>query len=229
MPSFPPPRDRDVPPIGDASLSALLAGDGPRPGSPHELYWLAEALAGLTGEPAGDELAGEAETMAAFRGQFGAAGAPHWARPRSRRPRRVPTITAIAVVLGLGGAATAAYAGVLPAAEQRIAHDLIGAPEPATQPSTQPAHTRPATGTPSGAASHPGASPSAKPQPAPAAHGSGKPSEHPTPSGSGKPSERPTPRSSGKPTELPTPSAHPTPHGSSRPAEQPTGKPSRQS
>jgi hypothetical protein len=54
---------------------------------------------------------------------------------------------AAVVALTLGGVATAAYAGALPSSAQRIAHDLIDAPDghkTATMTSaTKPAHPRP--------------------------------------------------------------------------------------
>ena len=80
MPGFLLPGRRDVPAISDASLAALLAGAEPSGGSAPQLRPLAEALADLTGKPAGDELDGEAETLAAFRNQLGAP------RPAQRTP-----------------------------------------------------------------------------------------------------------------------------------------------
>ena len=72
MPNFLWPGHRDVPMTEDTSLEALLADTELPPGSEPELRLLAQALAELRGEPASDELEGQAETLAAFRSQFGA-------------------------------------------------------------------------------------------------------------------------------------------------------------
>ena len=134
--------------IGDTSLTALLAGDELPAGSGPELRPLAEALAGLRARPVNDELAGEAETLAAFRNQFGAPRVPH--RPPARAPRRrlLPAkaaAAAAATLLSLGGIATAAYAGALPTTAQRFAHDIIGAPAPGGQPALTRSPTGSAT------------------------------------------------------------------------------------
>ena len=134
--------------IGDTSLTALLAGDELPAGSGPELRPLAEALAGLRARPVNDELAGEAETLAAFRNQFGAPRVPH--RPPARTPRRrlLPAkaaAAAAATLLSLGGIATAAYAGALPTTAQRFAHDIIGAPAPGGQPALTRSPTGSAT------------------------------------------------------------------------------------
>jgi hypothetical protein len=257
MPHLPWKSREDAPAISDASLAALLAGAEVPVGSAPEVWPLAQAMAELTGRPADEELLGEAETLAAFRNQ---AGAPRAARraPARKRPlssRRVPVRAAAAVAamaLGLGGIATAAYAGALPTGLQRLAHDIIGAPAPAARPAARP----------------PGASPAATSGPAYAlctawagakAHGtrereaaafarlataaggpgnvarycataprpraSASPRSHPspTPRGQGKPTTHPSPHGSGKPSGLPTP------HGSGKPTAHPSphgsGKP----
>lgn len=137
MPNYPWPGRRDASPISDASLSALLAGAELPPGSPPELRPVAEALAALTAAPDGDELSGEAEALAAFRKRLGAPRPAHRARRRHASRSRFLSARAAAAVtvaaLGLGGLATAAYAGALPAPFQAFAHTTFGAPvAPAT-------------------------------------------------------------------------------------------------
>ena len=256
MPNFLWPGHRDVPMIGDASLAALLAGTQLPPGAGPELRPLAEALAGLRARPASDELAGEAETLAAFRNQF---GAPHTAHrspartPRSRRLLPVKAAAAAATVLSLGGIATAAYAGALPAPVQRLAHDIAGAPAPGSQPALTPAPAHPATtGGPAyglcTAWAHAKAHGAAAQRAvafrtlAAAAGGAGnvtaycatatppgmspsqRPQPSPAPHATGKPSGLPAPYASGKPTGLPSP--HGTGAPTVRPTPHSTGKPS---
>jgi hypothetical protein len=251
MPNFLSPGHPDVPMIGDTSLAALLAGTELPPGSAPELYPLAEALAELRARPASDELAGEAETLAAFRSQFGAARMAHRPPARATPPRRrrhLPVKTAAAaaaMALSLGGIATAAYAGALPATVQRFAHDLIGAPAPENKPASKPSRASPGTtGDPAyglcTAWKHAKAHGTRKQQAvafgrlAAAAGGAGNvtaycataappgtapshvPQPVPTPHSTGKPTGLPTPHSSGKPTGLPTP------HGSSAPTVRPS-------
>jgi hypothetical protein len=220
--------------IGDTSLAALLAGAGLPPGSPSELRPLAEALAELRAQPDVDELAGEAETLAAFRNQFGAPGLAHQrpARTPAARRRRLPVkaVAAAATVLSLGGIATAAYAGALPATVQRLAHDTIGAPAPDTRPSpigpaptgdpryglcTAWAHAK-AHGTAKqravafgklaaaagGTANVTAFCATAAP---PRTSPSQAPQPSPAPHATGRPSPLPTPHSTGQPSGLPTP------------------------
>jgi len=140
MPNFLRPAPRDGLPFSDAALAALLAGTEPPEPMPG-LQPVADVLAALRSGPTGDELAGEASVLAEFRrgaGVVAHAPAPH-------RPRRVTSlvgaraaVAAAVAALSLGGLATAAYAGMLPAPVQRFAHDTIGAP-PA--PSGSPAGT----------------------------------------------------------------------------------------
>jgi hypothetical protein len=256
MPNFSWPGHPDVPMIGDTSLAALLAGTDLPPGSPSELRPLAEALTELRAQPAVDELAGEAETLAAFRNQFGAAGLAH--QPPTRTPARrrhlpVKAVAAAAAVLSLGGIATAAYAGALPATVQRLAHDVIGAPAPDTRPSTGPSPIGPApTGDPRyglcTAWAHAKAHGTAKQRAvafgklAAAAGGTANvtaycataapprtslsqtPQPSPAPHATGRPSALPTPHSTGQPSGLPTP--HGTGAPTVRPTPQSTGQPS---
>jgi hypothetical protein len=144
---------QDAPDLGDASLAALLAGSEPAEGLPPGLQPLADALTSLTARAARDELAGEAAALAEFHSR---AGVPvPVGRSRHRRHRLLTSLlsaraTAAAAVaaLGLGGFATAAFAGALPAPAQQFAHHTFGAP--ATS-GGQPTGTHPAaTTTPAG-------------------------------------------------------------------------------
>ncbi len=130
MPNFLRPAPRDGLPFSDAALAALLAGTEPPEPTPG-LEHVADLLAALRSAPASDELAGEAGILAEFRrGTGGPALSPGSRRPRrftSRLGARAAVAAAVAA-LGLGGLATAAYAGMLPAPVQRLAHDTIGAP-----------------------------------------------------------------------------------------------------
>ena len=234
----------DVPAIGDASLAALLAGAELPAGPAPELRSLADALAGLKGQPASDELEGEAGTLAAFRNQFGLAAArPPWAGKLSAWLRSLPVKAVAAVaatVLSLGGIAAAAYAGALPAGLQRIAHDIIGASGPGSRPATRPFGPGPAaTGHRAdglcAAWAHAKADGTRKQQAvafgklAAAAGGPGHVTAYCatiTPlrtSPSPRPHPAPTPHASRKPSGLPTPhgagkpSGLPTPHGSGKP------------
>ena len=183
MPNIPQPQRQDEPFVTDADLVALLAGTtdvapGLRPA--------ADVLAALTAEPTGMELAGEASALAEFRRR---AGAPVPARRARRSTNGLfsrlglkvgVSVAAVAVVLG--GGAAAAFADVLPAPIQRLAHEVIGAPIP------QPRHGLPSRGKPGahsrsgrharpsgnpGARGGPGAGRQARPHatPSPTAHG----------------------------------------------------------
>jgi hypothetical protein len=236
--------------IEDASMAALLDGTELPAGAAPELRPLAHALAGLRGQPGHDELAGEAETLVAFRRQFAAPGGAHRPSAVKRRPaaRRRPLLSrplaagTAAAFLGLAGTATAAYAGALPPVAQRVAHDIIGAPAPAARPAA-----RPPSGTPGNAAyglctawTHAREHGTRKQQAAAftrlavAAGGAGKVTAYcaAVPAPGRTPAHPrtalPTPHGSGKPTALPTPqgsgkpTALPTPQGSGKPTALPT-------
>jgi hypothetical protein len=259
MPNFTWPSRRDVPLISDAAMAALLTGAELPPGAAPQLRPLAETLAELAGRPAEDELDGEAGTLTAFRDHFAGAGPAQHAgrghRPRLHsRPLPLRTAAAVVTILGLGGLATVAYAGVLPTGLQRLAHDVIGAPAAGGRPATKPSPAIPAaTGQPGyglcTAWAQARAHGTRKQQAvaferlAAAAGGaanvtayctaatrtatppSSRPRPAPTPSHrSGQPTVLPTPHGSGQPTVLPTP------HGSGKPTALPTphgsGKPS---
>ena len=120
----------------DADLAALLAGK--RDVAPW-LLPVADVLAALRTGPSPAELAGEARALAEFRLRADAPVPGRHARcgtagRTSRLSTKAAAGAATAAVL-LGGAATAAFAGVLPAPIQQFAHDVIGAPgvPPASQ------------------------------------------------------------------------------------------------
>lgn len=151
MPNIPQPQRQDEPVVTDADLAALLAGTTD---APPGLWPVADVLAALTAEPTSMELTGEASALAEFRRQ---AGAPVPAQ-RARRStagftsrfgvKAGASVTAVAVILG--GGAAAAFADVLPAPIQRLAHEAIGAPIPPPRHDL-PAHSRPgAHGRPGG-------------------------------------------------------------------------------
>jgi hypothetical protein len=158
MPSLPWTARTDVPPVEDASVEALLAGSGLPAGADPELRPVADVLAALSARPVGDELNGLAAARAEFR--------RHVVRPAQvrqsphRRPGglvsrlgvKVGAATAL-VAMALGGAAAAAYAGVLPTSWQQFAHRTIGAP------AYRAGHVRPAgagaAGSAVGHSSHP--------------------------------------------------------------------------
>ena len=145
----------------DADLVALLAGD--RDVAP-ELQPVADVLAALSAEPGLGELAGEARAVAEFRRRAGVPARRGHARRRtaglSSRLSVKAAAGAAAATLVLGGAATAAFANMLPAPIQRFAHDFIGAPDaPAT---AQPVPVRAKPTVPGQVASHGTAKSSAK-------------------------------------------------------------------
>jgi len=153
MPNFPWRNSQDTPEMADASLAALLAGAEPAEGVAPGLQPVADALAALTARPTRDELAGEAAALAEFRSRVGAPVPVH--RSRHRRHASLASLlsaraaaAAAVAALGLGGFATAAFAGALPAPAQQFAHHTFGAP-PAG--GGQPTGTHPAAAaTPAG-------------------------------------------------------------------------------
>ncbi|MBO0816137.1 MAG: hypothetical protein J2P30_13475 [Actinobacteria bacterium] len=151
--------------VTDADLAALLAGK--RDVAP----WLrpvADVLAALSTEPSPAELTGEARALAQFRRRAGVLvpleGARRGTAGLSSRLSTKIAAGATAAAVVLGGAATAAFAGVLPAPIQRFAHDAIGAPYAPSAPRHGPAHGNPAV-LPGPLASHGTPAPSAKPHP----------------------------------------------------------------
>jgi hypothetical protein len=152
MPNFSWLSRRDASAIEDAALTALLSGTEVPGDLPAGLQPAADVIGALRARPASDELVGETVALAEFRVRVGVSD------PAGQRRRRRPSLltslasakavaAAAVVALTLGGVATAAYAGALPSSAQRIAHDLIGAPDghkTATMTSaTKPAHPGP--------------------------------------------------------------------------------------
>jgi len=133
MPNFPWLSSQDAPEMEDASLAALLAGAEPAEGWAPGLRPLADGLASLSARPARDELAGEAEALAEFYSRVGAP-VPVSRSRRRRHPLLTPLLSvrgaaaAAVAALSLGGFATAAFAGALPAPAQQFAHHTFGAP-----------------------------------------------------------------------------------------------------
>lgn len=159
MPNFPWTARQDVSPVEDTSLAALLDGNGLPAGAKAELRPVADVLAALTASAGSDELTGLAAARAEFRRRV---VVPDQVRqsPRrrlgglaSRLSAKVGAAAAV-VVMGLGGAAVAAYAGVLPGSWQQLAHRTIGAPahgadhhRPARARAAVPRYRHPAHGT----------------------------------------------------------------------------------
>jgi hypothetical protein len=140
MPNILRPGRRDPFPLTDTALAALLAGTEPPAEPAPGLQPVADVLAALRASPTSDELAGEARALAEFRRAAGVPALPR--RPRHRRPRVLPSWAGGKAAAGMGiaalsigGLAVAAFAGVLPAPVQRIAHEAVHAPAaPAAPP-----------------------------------------------------------------------------------------------
>lgn len=177
MPNIPQSPLQDGFAVTDADLAALLAGK--RDVAPG-LQPVADVIAALSTGPSRGELAGEARARAEFRRRTGVPVPRHRARRgtaglSSRLSAKVAAGAATAAVL-MGGAATAAFADVLPAPIQRFAHDAIGAPDAPSAPQHGPARGR--TAAPGQLASH--GKPAANPKPRntgrhPNRHGQGQP------------------------------------------------------
>jgi hypothetical protein len=133
----------DVPPMEDPAVEALLAGNLPPADAAAELRPLAEAFAALRVAPGVRELAGEPAARAAYRGGFGRVPRPARSH-RRRKPRLSPVLTAaklaVAGAVAVGALTGVAYADVLPAPVQNLAHQTLDAPAPhITTPARQPA------------------------------------------------------------------------------------------
>lgn len=143
MPNFPRSARGDVPPVRDAALEALLAGNLPPEQVTDGLRPVAEVIAALCAAPARSEIAAEARAREVYRAAF--SRPPAHAPRRRRRPVLASLLSAqlaAAAVLILGGIA-AAWLGVLPASAQRLAHEVFGAP--AARPSAPAQHPAAAT------------------------------------------------------------------------------------
>lgn len=134
MPNFSWPVGRDAAAAEDAALAALLAGSDLSADAASGLRPVADVLAAIRAGPASDELTGLGAAQAEFRRRI--AGPASASRSRGRRPAVFGSLgakaaaAAVIAAIGLGGAATAAYAGALPSSWQRVAHQIIGAPAP---------------------------------------------------------------------------------------------------
>jgi hypothetical protein len=129
--------------VGDPAFDALLSGDPPPDGAATGLRRASEVIAALNEAPVSSELAALPSALAVFRSEIGRPGQP--ARSRRRRHARLGSrvsaklaAAATAAAVTLGGAAAAAYAGVLPASVQELAHHTLGAPP--AHPPAHPAH-----------------------------------------------------------------------------------------
>ena len=116
------------------ALDALLSGTCRPEEVPTDLRPVAEVLVALQAPPDRREVAGWGQALTVYREIAVRPGMP--GRPRSRRPKRIaPPLGArfaaaagAAVIAVLGGGVAAAYAGSLPDALQKIAHEAIAAP-----------------------------------------------------------------------------------------------------
>jgi hypothetical protein len=260
MPNIPGSQGADVPEFPDGTLDALLTGDPLTDEAFAGLQPAAALLAALNAAPEDGELAGHARALAEFRHR---GSMPVHSRRSVRR--RLPLLTslltvkaaaaAVATAAALGGVATAAYTGALPAPAQQFAHNMIGAPSP--KPSHSPGTPRATSTRPhavgpdaSGPAAfglctayaHAKAHGTATQKAvafrnlAAAAGGAAKIAAycaavpHPGSSQSGQPTSAPS-HPSGQPTSAPAhpsgqPTSHPTGKPSPLPAPHPTGQPS---
>lgn len=130
MPNVLRPERGDMIPLSDAALGALLAGTQPPAEPAPELQPIADLLAALRAAPTSGELAGANRVLAEFRRGTAVRRPLRRSRRRPRVPAFRPGTKAAAAVgiaaLTLGGVAAAAFAGMLSAPVQRIAHEAIG-------------------------------------------------------------------------------------------------------
>jgi hypothetical protein len=126
-------------------LDTVIAGHPLPADAPRQIRLLAVSLAQLARPDRPGELAGEVAAVSAFRRAVPLASTLPLAplrRHRRRKPRlmagRARLAGAIAIAAIAVGGSAAAYAGVLPASVQNLAHRLIDAP-PAFHHAAQPA------------------------------------------------------------------------------------------
>jgi hypothetical protein len=134
MPSFRRSARRDESPLTDESLAALLSGALPPEDVPPDLRAAADVLAALRVGPGRDELADEAAALAEFRIRGPRHHGTRLTSARGSRRRgsvrlpslsgKIAAITAV-IAVAVGGVATAAIIGVLPAPLQHAFHDVI--------------------------------------------------------------------------------------------------------
>jgi hypothetical protein len=124
----------------ELALDMLLDGMPLPPEAPPEMSALPLMLAELSGPAGPGELAGETVALSRFRRHPSPAGISSRRKPERRMPswqspaRRAQLAAALTVAaIGLGGTA-AAYAGVLPAPVQDVAHHYLGAPAASPHP-----------------------------------------------------------------------------------------------
>jgi hypothetical protein len=125
--------------LDDSVLDMLLTGQPLPPDVPRQARMTADALASLGDPERPGALTGEAAARSAFARSAGSPATDSTTtRPsgrRAARPRRSvrvrPRLAAVlAAAVMLGGTVAAAYAGVLPAPIQDVAHLAVGAPAP---------------------------------------------------------------------------------------------------
>ncbi len=152
--------------LGRAALGRAALGRGATPDDdPARWQPVAQVLAALTSAPESSELTGEARALAEFRAfsEFrafadvparGADLPPPAPGRRTWLPRGRLAVAAATSAVLMGGLLALAYAGDLPMAAQRLAHDTINAP--AARPDPEPAaSSHPAESpTPAGSAGH---------------------------------------------------------------------------
>ncbi|HTX81272.1 MAG TPA: hypothetical protein VME44_03800, partial [Streptosporangiaceae bacterium] len=212
--------------IEDDALAAMLSGPEVPEDLPTGLQPAADVLAALRARPSGDELAGEAFAMAEFRNRV---GVPDPARRPRRRPALLSSfmsakvaVATAAIAITIGGVATAAYAGALPATAQRLAHDVIGAPADRSVSHSSGRATaahRTASHRPFRHRSwwHRCGTPKSHPTGMPSPHPSWTATPHPSWTPGAHPSWTPRPRPAGTPRPHPTPTCTPAPHPSGTP------------
>ena len=174
----------------DPTLDALLDGASLPADDPARWQPVAQVLTALTSAPESSELAGEARALAVFRSRARGGLVPSRARgglvpsrtrrvpvpspSRGRRRNRGwaasprvprPAVAAATGIVAMAGLLAVAYAGDLPAAAQRVAHDTIGAPAaardsgPGPGPAASPGPASPLTRTASRGSSSSGYGP----------------------------------------------------------------------
>ena len=210
---------------------------------------VAQVLAALTSSPESSELTGEARALGEFRAFAEAPlrGAdfppPALRRDPDRRtwlPRGRLAVAAATGAVLMGGLLAVAYAGDLPMAAQRLAHDAINAPD--ARPDPEPAASSQPTGSPSSAGRGGHQATHALVGSDPQVH-RGSASGHPhrpgsssSPSGSlsGRPgfgrqgqSGRPGPSAEPWPIQAPSPSASISPPASATPSPSAASSPSQ--
>lgn len=244
------PGALDCASLDSASLDGVSLGRGSlgRGATPDDdpARWqpVAQVLAALTSAPESSELTGEARALAEFRAfaDVPARGAdlppPAPRRDPGRRtwlPRgRLAVATATSAVL-MGGLLALAYAGDLPMAAQRLAHDTINAPDARPDPEPAGSSHPSESPTPAGSAGHQATHALVRPDRQ--VH-SGSVSGHPrwpgsyrfpsgSPSGRQGQSGRPGRSAEPWPTQAPWPSASISPPASATPSPSAAPSPSQ--